>query len=603
MTVPAAFPENEEQRLQRLRELLVLDSEPEPLFDLLAHTAATSCGTAAGMVSLVDAERQWFKANYGLGECRETPREVAFCAHAILGDAVMQVPDARSDPRFVGNPLVTQDPSIRFYAAAPLALPGGERVGTLCVVDFEERRLTPEQSRMLEHLSRVAVQALLMRRALLDRALAIRGEYEQALARREEFLRLITDSLPVRIGYIDNQRRYQFVNRAQAERFDLPPGAVVGQNPRMLVQRAPDPAVIARVDAALAGRSQRFEFDDAQDDGAVRRIDCQLIPHHDAAGGVLGLFTTGVDITERAETERALLRQTATLRSVAELIPALVAVLDTETRYRFVNGAFERWHGRQRAQIIGRTMHELLAPPEFDPVRPWIARALAGEEVSFELHLPQRSHGQHLAVHYIPLRMDDGALDGFVAVGQDITQHRQEAKRLLGLAQRDAMTGLLNRAGLQDWLHLQQAHGDAAQIGLLCIDLDRFKLVNDQHGHPVGDGLLQGFAERLRRLVRPADAVVRMGGDEFAVLLAGVRDGPALQTVADKVLHATRQPFEVGALRLQIGASVGTALGLDPLGGWDELLARADAMLYRNKSEGRGRAAMAHALQGPQRGP
>ena len=190
-------------------------------------------------------------------------------------------------------------------------------------------------------------------------------------------------------------------------------------------------------------------------------------------------------------------------------------------------------------------------------------------------------------------------------MGQDITQHRQEAQRLLGLAQRDAMTGLLNRAGLQDWLDFQQAHGDAAQIGLLCIDLDRFKPVNDQHGHPVGDALLQVFAERLRMLVRPSDAVVRMGGDEFAVLLAGVRDGHGLQAVADKVLQVAHRPFHVGALHLQIGASVGMALGLDTSGGWDGLLARADAMLYRAKSEGRGRAAMAptpRTLHGPQRG-
>lgn len=605
MTVPAAVPDNEAERLRRLRGLLVLDSEPEPLFDTLARTAAEFCGTAAGLVSLVDAERQWFKANYGLDGVRETPRDMAFCAHAILDDRVFQVPDARQDPRFTANPLVTQEPNIRFYAGAPLALPGGARVGTLCVIDFAARALTPEQSRMLERLSEIAVQALVMRRELLDRALAIRGAYEHALADREQFLRLITDNLPVRIGYVDNQRRYQFVNRAQAERFHLTPGAVLGHSPRMLIKRAPDPVVSARVDDALMGRPQRFEFDDAQDDGAVRRIDCQLIPHLDTDGKVLGLFTTGVDITERAETERALLRQTATLQSVAELIPALVAVLDAQGRYRFVNGAFERWHDRQRADVIGRTMHELLGHAEYDSVLPWIVRALAGEEVSFELHFPARSHGQHLAVHYIPLRLDNGALDGFVAVGQDITPHREEAQRLLGLAQRDALTGLLNRAGLQQWLQFQQAHGDAAQIGLLCIDLDRFKPVNDQHGHPVGDALLQGFAERLRRLVRPTDAVVRMGGDEFAVLLAGVRGSPALQTVADKVLQAAHQPFAVGALQLQIGASVGTAMGLDPLGGWDELLARADAMLYRAKSEGRGRAAMAQprTLHGPQRRP
>nr|WP_145548846.1 diguanylate cyclase [Variovorax boronicumulans] len=605
MTVPAALPANEEQRLLRLRELAVLDSAPEPLFDQLARTAAELCGTAAGLVSLVDAERQWFKANYGLGTVRETPRDVAFCAHALLEPSMMQVPDAQQDARFASNPLVTENPHIRFYAGAPLALPGGERVGTLCVIDFAARQLTPAQARILEQLSEIAVQALLMRRTLLDRALAIRSEYEQALSAREDFLRLVTDNLPVRIGYIDRDGLYRFVNRAQAERFGLPPESVVGQSVRSLLCGAVDPVLVERLDAALRGTPQRFEFDDQLAGGPVRRLDGQLIPHLDAAGGVHGLFATGVDITERAETERALLRQTATLRSVAELIPAIVAVIDAQGHYRFVNGAFERWHGWQRADVIGRSVHELLAGPEFDAVRPWIARALGGEEVSFELHFPGRSHGQHLAANFIPLRLDDGTLDGFVAVGQDITQHRQEAQRLLGLAQRDALTGLLNRTGLQDWLRLHQSHGDPTQIALLCIDLDRFKPVNDQHGHPVGDALLQAFAQRLRHIVRPTDAVVRMGGDEFAVVLAGVRDAAALQTVADKVLRASHEPFDVGTLRLQIGASVGTALGLDPRAGWDELLARADAMLYSAKSAGRGRAAMAQprTLHGTQRAP
>ncbi|WP_326540753.1 sensor domain-containing diguanylate cyclase [Pseudorhodoferax sp.] len=607
MTVPAAIPANEKQRLRQLHELMVLDSAPEPLFDTLARTAAEFCGAAAGLVTLIDAQRQWFKANHGLPGANETPRDTSFCAHAILDDALLHVPDATRDARFAGNPLVTGAPHIRFYAAAPLTLPEGERVGTLCVVDFQAGQLTPAQARMLEQLGRMAVQALVMRRDLLVRAVSMRGQYEQALAERENFLRTVTDNLPVRIGYIDKSRRYQFVNRAQAERFDQRPDEVLGQRPRALLKRAPDPAVSARVDAALTGQPQRFEFDDALDDGQVRRIDCQLIPHLDAEQRVQGLFTTGVDITARAESERALRLQTATLGSVAELIPAIVAVLDAHGRYRFVNGAFERWHGKPRTDIIGRTMHALLGAPEFDPVKPWIARALAGESVHFELHFPERTHAQHLAVDYIPLRLENGALDGFVAVGQDITQHRQEARRLLGLSQRDALTGLLNRAGLQDWLTFQQLHGDAAQLGLLCIDLDRFKPVNDQHGHPVGDALLQRFAERLRGLVRPTDAVVRMGGDEFAVLLPGVRDANALGTVANKVLMAAHRPFEIGTLALQIGASVGTALGLDPERGWDELLARADAMLYRAKGEGRGRAAMAPAMpraaSAVQRGP
>jgi GAF domain-containing protein len=136
----AQNPFNESPRITRLRELMVLDSAPEPLFDSIVQLASEVCGAPIALVSLVDAERQWFKANVGLPGVNETPRDVAFCAHAIEDDALFEVPDAARDPRFRANPLVIGAPDIRFYAGAPLVLPGGERIGTLCVIDRQARR-------------------------------------------------------------------------------------------------------------------------------------------------------------------------------------------------------------------------------------------------------------------------------------------------------------------------------------------------------------------------------------------------------------------------------------------------------------------------------
>ena len=130
---------------------------------------------------------------------------------------------------------------------------------------------------------------------------------------------------------------------------------------------------------------------------------------------------------------------------------------------------------------------------------------------------------------------------------------------------------------------------------MLYIDLDHFKPVNDQHGHGVGDQVLQRFAERMRKIVRPTDCVARLGGDEFAIVLLGVNDRKIARAVAEKVIAAANKPFAVGELQITIGVSVGVAFavsakpGASGASGWADLVARADANLYKAKAAGRGR--------------
>jgi GAF domain-containing protein len=148
-------PANEEARLQKLEALEILDTPSERLFDDIARVAAVVAGTPIAMISLVDGRRQWFKAKIGL-TVNETPRDVAFCAWAILGDEIFEVDDAAKDERFWDNPLVLQDPRIRFYAGAPLRASTGEGLGTVCVIDSKPKKLTEEQREALRALSRLA---------------------------------------------------------------------------------------------------------------------------------------------------------------------------------------------------------------------------------------------------------------------------------------------------------------------------------------------------------------------------------------------------------------------------------------------------------------
>lgn len=172
----ARRPTNEAERMAALRSYDILDSDPERNFDDLARIASHVCGAPIALVTLVDDERQWFKARVGL-DATETPRADAFCAHAILDDQTLIVPDAEADERFRDNPLVLGHPDIRFYAGAPLRTADGHGLGTLCVIDSEprlENPLTAGQLESLEALSRQVVRLLELRRtgSLLADALA-----------------------------------------------------------------------------------------------------------------------------------------------------------------------------------------------------------------------------------------------------------------------------------------------------------------------------------------------------------------------------------------------------------------------------------------------
>ena len=328
--------------------------------------------------------------------------------------------------------------------------------------------------------------------------------------------------------------------------------------------------------------------------GADRReipVSHMVIAHRDGHGRIEHYSAVMRDVSQQAQSKNDLQRQTSTLRSVTDAIPAFVAVVGLDLRYRFVNRSFERWFGAERERIVGNTMEVVLGRDEFERSRSWIERVLGGETVHFEKHYAERRDASHLAISYVPLRLDSGVIDGFVSIAQDITLQKQEAVRLLQLSQRDPLTGLLNRAGFEEHLERCLGDGGGTSLALLYIDLDHFKPVNDQHGHPVGDKLLQLFAQRLRGLVRPTDAVARLGGDEFAVVLSGVRERANAHTVADKVIGAASQPFNVGVLRLNISASVGVAFGCDAQTGWQDLVTRADTMLYQAKEAGRGRQA------------
>lgn len=172
----APIPDDEIKRVAALRDLDILDTPREAVFDDIVRIAASVCGAPIALVSFVDTDRQWFKARVGL-DAEQGPRSSAFCAHAILDDEIFVVHDATADHRFYDHPLVSGAPHIRFYAGAPLSLPSGDRVGTLCLIDTVPRALTEEMRATLMALRRQAEAHL----ALRARGIALKRANEALL--------------------------------------------------------------------------------------------------------------------------------------------------------------------------------------------------------------------------------------------------------------------------------------------------------------------------------------------------------------------------------------------------------------------------------------
>ena len=283
---------NERRRQDALIGLGVLDTLPEPVFDAITSAAAEACGVPIALVSLVDADRQWFKSNIGLPGVEQTSRDVAFCDHAIRGSELLEVPSAEHDARFAANPLVTGEPHIRFYAGAPIELPGGERVGTVCVIDREPRQLTQAQRALLVGLGRVASAALVDR----QRQLALSRQVAVSEAR----YRAIVEDQSELISLASPDGVLSFVNQAYARHYGTPAEQMVGCHLLDFVAAADRAAVASRLEDVVAGREiSRSVNRTRASSGDERWVQWTNRALVDEAGRCTAIHSVGRDVTEQ----------------------------------------------------------------------------------------------------------------------------------------------------------------------------------------------------------------------------------------------------------------------------------------------------------------
>jgi diguanylate cyclase (GGDEF)-like protein/PAS domain S-box-containing protein len=277
------------------------------------------------------------------------------------------------------------------------------------------------------------------------------------------------------------------------------------------------------------------------------------------------------------------------LRLLMEHMPAVAWSTDRSLRLTSAIGAGLAGMGLTPNEVVGRDLAEFLGTSETAPVTLTAhARALRGEAVGYEVE----RRGRTFQAHVGPLHGRRGAIVGVVGVALDISERREAEERLRHAVLHDPLTGLPNRTVFLDRLEQALARGRRSpgeMVGVLLLELDRFKTVNDSLGHARGDQLLRAVGDRLRVSLRPADTLARFGGDEFAVLVEGIDDASDAVRVAERMHGAMVAPFDLGDQEVFTTASIGIALASDPSARSDALLRDADTAIYRAKALGRAR--------------
>lgn len=434
------FPVNEQQRIETLLRCRILDTLPEQFFDDLAELAAYICATPIAAISLVDRERQWFKARVGI-EATETPRDLAFCAHAIMRPhELMIVADARKDARFEANPLVLGAPEIRFYAGAPLLMRNGMAVGVLCVIDTVPRELSAQQTAALNALSRSVVSELELRISdylALERA-------EAALQASEARYCLLFQTMNQGVVYQAADGRIIEVNQAAERALGLSLAQLQGRtstDPRWRALREDGTEFPGDEHPAMQALRTGHAVNNVvmgiynPSDNSHRWLAISAIPLFRAGEAApTEVYATFEDITERRQAEQALRTSEEKYRRLMESLDSAILIMDGAGHCQYMNDIAVTWLGLQGKATHEVSLQQLFAASEAAQRLETIQRVISTNQ-GHVTEVPIVLHGQARWYHVSlsPL-YDEQAHATYVLINAtDIHALKTTQHELLGL--------------------------------------------------------------------------------------------------------------------------------------------------------------------------
>ena len=407
-----------------LRDLQVMDSAAEIEFQALVEVASIVCEVPISLITLIDDERQWFKANVGMPGATEGPRDIGFCAHVVLGDGIFEIPDTLADERFADNPLATDNPGVRFYAGAPVVVTGGHRVGTVCVIDNKPKTLTIAQRRVLQELAVAAGRSLEGRAAMLKLAQSARDLTEaQQLGHIGSW---VWDFATGTTTWSDELYRITGRDRTKA-----PPA--LDERLRAFLPDSREKLVQAQRRCRETGEPYVLQVEfRRQSDQQVRWLDARGVAVRDPSGAIVGMRGTAQDISTQKQSEQALRKTQAFL----ERTGALAGVGGWEVEFP---GGAVTWsaalcdiHGTERG--YQPTLEEGLAfyTPQSRPlVEAAVQQALeTGASFDLEVGIVTRQGAMRDVRLVGSVDLREGAAARLSGAFQDITQRKRLAQEL-----------------------------------------------------------------------------------------------------------------------------------------------------------------------------
>jgi diguanylate cyclase (GGDEF)-like protein/PAS domain S-box-containing protein len=430
----------------------------------------------------------------------------------------------------------------------------------------------------------------------ITRDLTQRKQAEDALQESEQKYRTLVDNLYEGIWLIDDAEKTTFVNTRMAELLGYASDEMLGRSLSTFVDPQHVNAARDHLQWSKSGARAAYELEFRRKDGEAIWARVASAPLFNAHGQYRGALAAVVDITERKHAEDALHRREQEFSALAERSPDIIARVDAALRVLYINPAIERITGQPRESFIGKTPAECELPQEEIDLRVQAVRQVfdSGQEQVLEHKNPTLTGDRFYQTRLVPEFGADGTVERVLMVSRDIDDLKRAQAVLEELALVDPLTGVANRRYLErfvgsEWLREARKR---LPIAAIMIDIDHFKDYNDHYGHAQGDECLRQVTRTLKEaLHRPADTLVRYGGEEFIVLLPE-SDLAAALDIAERLRHAVESHtlFHLASpLASQITISLGVAAMNAHEGEFDDLLADADAALYRAKEKGRNR--------------